>query len=109
MAPELSNAENACCYNLCNTFWDLVAMYTIGGAGQFLCNIWGSYDCAWLMIRGFALEPPYVKSWNRFAALPGDAAVYGQFLPRKTPIEYDKFYNARTDKLGVDFGGQLTS
>merc|ERR1719263_686628 len=108
MAPTKSNEENDCCLNLCNTFWMVALMYFPGGIPQLCCNLCGSYDCAWLWIRGMQLEPPYVTSWNRLVnSKPGGPAVFGQILPRIKPIDYAAFYNTRTTALGVDFGGQL--
>ena len=84
MAPEKSNADNACCFNLCNTFVELAVgvlcmfaphpIFSIMNINE-LC---GCYDCVWLYLRGCALEPPFVTSWNRLVnSKPGGKAVYG--------------------------------
>ena len=50
-----------------------------------------------------ALEPPYVKAWDRLVGPKvGGDAVYGQILARQVPIDYKKFINDRKDE-GVDF------
>ena len=102
MAPTKSNEKNPCCLNLCNSAW-LVFIIEIT---FFFRNIWclfGQYDTFWIWWRGFALEPTYVTAWDRLAGPKvGGDAVYGQILPRQTPIDYAKFMNDRKE-VGTDF------
>ncbi len=83
MAPVKSNADNACCYNLCNTFWNMVGMFACNYPSPLLSvlcinEMCGCYDCVWLTVREWKLEPPYVKAWNRLVnSKPGGPAVFG--------------------------------
>ena len=102
MAPTKSNEKNPCCLNLCNSFFFVVFM-ELTMPFNMLWSLFGQYDTFWIWWRSWALEPPYVKAWNRLVgpAVGGDA-VYGQVLARQVPIEYETFFNDRTDE-GVDF------
>ena len=102
MAPTKSNEKNPCCLNLCNSFFFVFIMQVTGPFNQ-LWSLFGQYDTFWRWWRGMALEPTFVKSWNRLVGPKvGGEAVYGQILARQKPIEYETFYNDRTDE-GVDF------
>merc|ERR1712195_57455 len=83
MAPTKSNEKNPCCLNLCNSFFFVFIMQVTGPFNQ-LWSLFGQYDTFWRWWRGMALEPTFVKSWNRLVGPKvGGEAVYGQILQER--------------------------